>query len=110
MTGKAKPTGKTGRTTGLEVTSKKIGRISNLSPTSSSWKIVQVGSVNVQVRVPTPIEQRKRISESRSVVGRLSKAINTPGVKLSVKPTTPIYFADDTDTNLVVRKIGNKVS
>ena len=110
MTNKAKPIRKAGSTMGLKATSRKAGSVMVASPAPGDWKTVQVGSVNVQVRVPTALEQKKRISESRSVVGRLSKAIDTHGVKLSVKATTPIYFADDTDTTLVVRKIGDKIS
>jgi len=79
-------------------------------PPAATWKSVQVGSVNVSVRVPTEVERKQRVSESKTVSGRLGKAILTPGVKLSIKSTTPIYAADTKDPNLVVRKVGRNVS
>lgn len=88
------------------------GRLKSASKANSAvaWKTVQVGSVNVCVRVPTKIEQKTRVNESKAISGRLSKAIQNPGVRLSMKATTPIYAADTKDPNLVVRKVGNKVS
>lgn len=71
-----------------------------------NWAKITVGSVEVNVRIPTPVELKKRVKESKSVASRLRGAIARPGVKLNVKATTPIYSADMADTTLIVRKVG----
>lgn len=75
-----------------------------------NWKVISVGNVNVKVQVPNEVELRKRVIESKSIAGRLRVAIARPGIKLNVKAATPIYSADHTDPNLIVRKVGNRIT
>lgn len=67
---------------------------------------ITVGSVEVKVLVPSTHELKKRVSESKSVAGRIRTAIARPGVRLNVKASTPMYSADSVDPALIVRKLG----
>ncbi|MDB5775787.1 MAG: hypothetical protein JWP38_1920 [Herbaspirillum sp.] len=69
---------------------------------------VKFGGVSVKMRTPTPTEIKKRVAESRAAAGRLINAIATPGVKLSLKKTTPIFVADSKNPKLVIRKLGGE--
>src|ERR1035437_8077349 len=91
-------------------------KINSRKPASSrnvvagDWKVISVGSVNVRVHVPTEVELKKRVIESKSLAGRLRFAIARPGIKLNVKATSPIYFADKSDPTLIVKKVGSKTT
>lgn len=88
----------------LSILSKSIGSDKD----GSQFTSVKFGSVTVNVRTPTIGDMKSRVSESRHVMARLKNAISTPGVKLTIKKTTPTYTVDSSDPDLVVQKIGNK--
>lgn len=91
----------------------KIGSLKSAAPpkaVADNWKVISVGSVEVTVNIPTELELKKRVTESKSVAGRLRSAIARPGIKLNVKATTPIYSADNSDPTLIVKKVGSKTT
>jgi hypothetical protein len=78
--------------------------------TDDKTRKMAVGQVEVIVRVPSPTEVKKNISESRSVVSRLTTAISKPGVRLNIKASTPVYSVDKNDPDLIVRKRGSQTT
>jgi hypothetical protein len=90
-------------------TRKKVARVKEAKTTN--WEKISIGCVEVTVRKPTPVELKKRIAESNAALARLRSVIGRlPGIKLKFKSTTPVYWADERDTSLVVRKLGTKTT
>lgn len=69
---------------------------------------VKFGGVTVVVPTPTHAQIKKRIAESSQMADRLIRAIAKPGIKLSLKKTTPVFVADSENPKLVIRKLGGK--
>lgn len=74
----------------------------------TGFALIQFGNVAVEVRKPTQIELRRRVTESRTATSELSKAIAKPGVKVPMKKSTPTYMADPANPKLVIQTVGGK--
>lgn len=69
---------------------------------------ITFGSVTVNVRLPTAGELKTRVTQSHHIMQRLKNIVSKPGVRLSIKKSTPIYTVDNSNPDLVIRKIGNE--
>ena len=74
----------------------------------AAMSTVKFGGVTVVMPTPTPAQLKKRIAESSQMADRLIRAIAKPGIKLSLKKTTPVFVADSENPKLVIRKLDGK--
>lgn len=77
----------------------------------STMRVVEVtfGYVSASVERPTDAHVKRAVTASKKVAKGLGKRLVTPGVSLRHRPGVPVFTADPTDPQRVVRRLHGKV-
>lgn len=73
--------------------------------TASEIVEVRIGSVTVRGPRPDPAEVTRNVAKAQEALRRLVEHGLDPGVDIPRMPGVPLYWADDGDSDLLVREL-----
>ncbi len=75
----------------------------------SAVTTVSFGAVSIKVDVPSLAQVGKNIKSGQQALKRAGKRLAGKGVKLGHPDNIPLFYADPTDPDLIIRVIGKTV-
>lgn len=77
---------------------------------SQARATITVGSVTVDVALPSPEELKRNITAGQAALKRAKQVLVTPGVKLIKKKGVPKFYASPETPGMIIREIDGRKS
>jgi hypothetical protein len=78
-------------------------------PKGGEWHTVTFGDVTITAQRPSDEEVRRNVEASTAALKRALPAFLRPGVRIYPKKDVPLFWADDNDPNVCIRKLNGKI-
>jgi hypothetical protein len=83
--------------------------VSRPDPKGGEWHTVTFGDVTITAQRPSDEEIQRNVEASTAALKRALPAFLRPGVRIYPKKDVPLFWADDNDPNISIRKLNGKI-
>jgi hypothetical protein len=73
------------------------------------WETVKFGDVTITAQRPSDAEIKRNVEESSRALARALPGLVRPGVRIYPKKDVPLYWCDDDNPNIFIRKLNGKI-
>jgi hypothetical protein len=87
----------------------KTAIVARPDPKGGEWHTVTFGDVTVTAQRPSDEEIQRNVEASTAALRRALPAFLKPGVRIYPKKDVPLFWADDNDPNICIRKLNGKI-
>jgi hypothetical protein len=72
------------------------------------WETVRFGDVTITAKRPSDAEIQRNVEESSRALARALPRLARPGVRIYPKKDVPLYWCDQDDPNIFIRRLNGK--
>jgi hypothetical protein len=73
------------------------------------WETVKFGDVTITAQRPSEAEIQRNVEAGWAGLARALPRLARPGVRIYAKKDVPLYWCDDDDPNIFIRKLNGKI-